>query len=507
MLQMNEINKIKKASNLQEKSRNEIALEFRRSWATVDKYTKATSFELKDRGKRSRNRTVVTDEVINKIKEFIDDEILRNVNRKQRYTSVYIFKRLKMDGIYSGSERQIRKHIRAIREEKKQLLKKNPSFLELHFKHGHYLQFDHGEATLVINGIEIQGYLFTASAPGLVLRYCQFFQTKEGLSWAEFHENTFKYFGGVFENCMYDNDSALVVPSTREHTKIFNDVMAHYDFKVILCNKAAGWEKGSVENSVGYCRRNFLAGKPEFKSMEEINSHLEAESRKDTAEGKHYQTGEPLSNGLDVLKTTLKELKPAHEWFSINDMQVDSQQTVKFKRFRYSVPEKFVGSTVKVLTSISKIKIFDMEDKLIHIHSRHYLEEHDSLVIEHYYDQLARKPGAFNFAKVVHQHQFSTDLQNLQGRLHTIKEKLDKHPDTEFIEVLKLRKGATKDEFEMAIKLSLSYGGVTSNAVGSIIRQLQIDQTPTDCPIGSLSAVCQINIENDYNLEQYNQLL
>jgi hypothetical protein len=100
---------------------------------------------------------VITDEVIKKIEEFIDDEILRKVHRKQRYRSVYIFKQLKKDGTYKGSERQIRKAIRKIRAEKRQHLKDNPSFLELNFKQGHYLQFDHGEATVEISGIEIKG--------------------------------------------------------------------------------------------------------------------------------------------------------------------------------------------------------------------------------------------------------------------------------------------------------------------------------------------------------------
>ena len=46
------------------------------------------------------------------------------------------------------------------------------------------------------------------------------------------------------------------------------------DFTDIFCNPNSGHEKGSVENKVGYLRRNMLVPVPEFKDMNEFNKEL-----------------------------------------------------------------------------------------------------------------------------------------------------------------------------------------------------------------------------------------
>src|SRR5690606_4724053 len=45
----------------------------------------------------------------------------------------------------------------------------------------------------------------------------------------------------------------------RELTDMFRAFQWHYRFQPIFCNVGRGHEKGSVENKVGYVRRNFLS--------------------------------------------------------------------------------------------------------------------------------------------------------------------------------------------------------------------------------------------------------
>jgi transposase len=47
------------------------------------------------------------------------------------------------------------------------------------------------------------------------------------------------------------------------------DFARHQGFKVAPCNVAAGWEKGRVENGVGYVKKNLLNGLalPDFCAM------------------------------------------------------------------------------------------------------------------------------------------------------------------------------------------------------------------------------------------------
>ena len=53
-------------------------------------------------------------------------------------------------------------------------------------------------------------YLFVASVPGTTLRYCQLFACKSREAWGEFHERTFRMFGGIFSKVIYDNDTVLI---------------------------------------------------------------------------------------------------------------------------------------------------------------------------------------------------------------------------------------------------------------------------------------------------------
>ncbi|WP_186725966.1 transposase [Rummeliibacillus sp. SL167] len=66
----------------------------------------------------------------------------------------------------------------------------------------------------------------------------------------------------------------------------FLALQTHYLFKAEFCNVRSGNEKGRVEGSVGYVRRNALVPEPEVQSLNELNDYLkewclkEAENKK-----------------------------------------------------------------------------------------------------------------------------------------------------------------------------------------------------------------------------------
>ena len=125
MLRMDEINKIRKDYFVNNLNPHQIAMKYGRSWATINEYITLSEDNVKKRGQRpGRKASVVTSEVIVAIEGFLQDEITKKVHRKQRYTSKYIFTKLKEDGIYKGSERTLRKSIRSSRDNLKQNKKK-----------------------------------------------------------------------------------------------------------------------------------------------------------------------------------------------------------------------------------------------------------------------------------------------------------------------------------------------------------------------------------------------
>ena len=69
----------------------------------------------------------------------------------------------------------------------------------------------------------------------------------------------------------FDNTSTIVTRimknGGRELTDKFLRFREHYGFSCRFMNPESGWEKGNVENKVGYARRNFLVPVPHFTNL------------------------------------------------------------------------------------------------------------------------------------------------------------------------------------------------------------------------------------------------
>jgi len=470
---MDEINKIRKAYSNGE-SKNALAKKFNRSWDTINRIVEATHEELVNRGKRkSRKRSVITEEVIKEIKCYLEEEKKKNVRRKQRYTAHVIYRELKEKGIYKGQLRQLQTAVKEIRDRLSQT--KEASYLPLEFALGSMLQVDHGEADIEVAGIRYSGYLFVASVPGYTLRYCQWYPKKASEFWGAFHERMFLFFGGTFSEITYDNDKVLIskiTGSKKEQTTFSIFLEEHYNFTSRFCNPASGNEKGAVENAVGFCRRNYLSGYRKFSSFDEVNIYLEECCNKEIETGTHYKSNEALSDLFVQLQECLNPLPPKKLWGKKSQCRVNSYQLVSVSGKEYSVPEKYVGTFVEVLKTAFTIHIFK-ENEEIAQHPRIY-EKSSSLLLEHYLDQLAVKPLALWDCQAVQRHDFDPDLLKVWEYLST--RYSQKESNREFIRILLLGRKYGKEVLKMAASLSLEYNAVSSDAVENIIHQLNSKQ-------------------------------
>lgn len=478
MLIMDEINKIRKSFFTHGLTRAAIAKKYNRSWDTVNRLVNMERDELENRGKRPRrSRQVMTEEVIEAIKKYLDEEEEKCVKKKQKYTGLQIFRELTEKKIYSGSRRRMHEVISILRQERGQASK--PTFLPLDFPAGSALQVDHGEADVEIDGVRIKGYLFVASVPGQVLRYCQIFPTKASEAWGEFHERAFDFFGGVFPRVIYDNDTVLVkriIGKKRKQTSFSLSLEEHYGFESHFCNVASGNEKGAVENGVGYCRRRFLAGYPTFESFKGANDLLASCCQKDIENGVHYKTQENLAELFQKTQEKLTPLPLRKKWCRWTHCRVDQCQLINIDRHQYSVPERFVGCSMRVAVTIGEIEVFDGNDQVA-IHKRQYGKK-DALQIDHYLDQLLKKPAAFSYAKVVKQNNFHPKLQEMWSRLS---EKYgNKEANRQFVSILLLRRQWTQEDLIVGVEKALEWGSVDYAAVDHIIRQNQMSGSASD---------------------------
>lgn len=501
---MDEISKIIKDYNKNSMSVEAIARKYNRSWATVNTYISLSDEAIRQRGIRNRANSVITEEVIKEINIFLDDEKEKKVHRKQRFTATYIYNNLKKRSVYKGGKKHLSDVIRGLRNSRNQQKKRVKSHLELDFEFGKYLQVDHGPADIELNSKRVNGYLFVVSVPGTSLRFCQFYLTKASEAWGEFHQVVFSFFQGVFEFCIYDNDSVLKIPSTKKETAFAKELQSYYDFKAIYCNPGQGNEKGSVEGSVGYCRRNFMAGLPVVNSIEEYNVKLKNECIKHISTSTYYKDDRPLIELKSELIEHLMPLPTTKVWGKWYDLQVDKFQCIRIHGYRYSVPERYIDQSLKTHVSLFAVSIYDKDDELIIKHKRFFTEDHDSLLLEHFLDQLQRKPTSVSYAKVLKQADLSKNIKTIRDKLL---DRLElREANLEFIKILQLQKTTSIENFEYALEISLCYGGISSDAVTSNIKTLQNSLVTPEIKAEELVESCQIDLSKQFNLSQYDSL-
>jgi transposase len=476
---MDEINKIRKRYFDKEESVNSIANSLNRSWETINSIIKTPRDELELRGKRPNRRPqVLTDEVVSLVESYLDQEKALGVKRKQRFTSKKIFNDLKERQLYAGSRRSLYSLVSRLRMERGQAAPKG--FLPLEFKPGSTLQVDHGEVDCIIDGKRRTAYLFVCSVPGCGLRFCQLYPVKSQEAWGAFHEEMFTFWAGIFGKVVYDNDSVLVKKVFgAEHlqTNFSLALEEHYGFSSHFCNVSSGHEKGAVENGVGFCRRNFLAGCPSYSSWKDANSFLKKCCESDIQKGHHYKTGEPLESLLTKAQEILHPCLPARTWRKWLDCRVDKYQLITVGKHQYSTPERFVGAQVRVSLSLFIIEIFHADD-LVACHARSFEVNGSSFMLDHYLDQLQSKTSALWDCKVVHKHNFAPEFLELWSRLYQRHEL--KSANREFVNVLLLGRRYSHNELRTGISLALECGAVACDAIENIVRQLTADVSYTN---------------------------
>jgi hypothetical protein len=101
----------------------------------------------------------------------------------------------------------------------------------------------------------------------------------------EAHELAFRYFGGVFRLCRYDNlksaVKAILRGKRREEAARFIAFRSHGHFEVDFCTPGAGHEKGGVEGEQGYFRRNHWVPVPQAEHLQALTAQVLTACRQD----------------------------------------------------------------------------------------------------------------------------------------------------------------------------------------------------------------------------------
>jgi transposase len=268
MITLEQYEQIRRMHYLEEKSGREIARLLGISRQTVAKALQtehAPEYTLKKPREAPR---------LGPYQEHLDKLLEENgrLPKKQRYTGHKLFELLQAQG-YAGSESSVQMY--AVRWRKAHT--RPATFLPLEFEPGQDGQVDWGEAQVILDGVQQKVYVFVMHLSYSRRTFVMAFPASKQEAFFYGHVRAFEHVGGVPHRLSYDNLSSAVKPliegRVREEQRAFVAFRSHYLFASHFCTPAQGHEKGGVEGSVGFSRRNFLVPMPRVASFEELNRH------------------------------------------------------------------------------------------------------------------------------------------------------------------------------------------------------------------------------------------
>ncbi len=204
--------------------------------------------------------------------------------RKQRHTARRVWERLVDEDGADVAESTVRRYVRASRRELH--LDHVDVAIVAHHDPGDEAQVDFGLSDVFIAGERTQVAVFELrlSHSGVAVHVA--FGSEGQEAFLEGHVTAFARLGGVPARIRYDNARALVARVLRGRDRIeterFVALRSHYGFDSSYCEpgERGAHEKGGIEGEVGRQRRRFFVPIPRVKSLADLNARLEDADRR-----------------------------------------------------------------------------------------------------------------------------------------------------------------------------------------------------------------------------------
>lgn len=452
MMTLEQYEQIRRMYHVQEKSGRQIARELGISRHTV---SRALQLEQPPAYTLSRPRSAP---VLGPYQQRLEQLLTENqrLPKKQRYTAHKLFELIQAEG-YSGSEAGVQMY--AVRWRKTH--RRPATYLPLEFEPGQDAQIDWGQAQVILKGERITVQVFVMHLCYSRRTFVMTFPASKQEAFFYGHVCAFEFFGGVPHRLSYDNLSAAVKPlmqgHIREEQRAFIAFRSHYLFEAHFCTPAQGHEKGGVEGSVGFSRRNYLVPMPRVTSFEELNQQLVQHCLRDDVRVVDRQ---PMSIG-ETWKREQPLLRPlpkrAFDCCVTRQVHLNGYSQVTYETNRYSVPVEQARSELVLKAYPFHVEIRSTQGVLA-VHPRCFGHKQDVFDPLHYLSLLEQRPGALHYAKPLRQwrEHWPESYHVLLARLR------EQWPEgrgiKEFIQVLRLHQQYPASEIEQAVEQALAYG-------------------------------------------------
>jgi transposase len=417
--------------------------------------------------------TPVRDQVLPHIEGWLQENVrLQHRAPKQRWTAHRMWVELRQMGI-AAAESTVRQLVRERRVARREVAKAK-AYVPLSFAPAERGEMDFGHAVVRLAGQERQIPFLAARLRSSGAMFLAVFPTERqdafllGQRWA------FEFWGGVPRSVVYDNLKPAVAHILRGHSRQEQQAFRHfhsvYGFEAVFANPHAGWEKGSVENLVGYARRTYFVPIPEAASFEELHALLLRQ-----CQGDQQRVMAGRTNAIaDLLAAERPLLTPLPEYpvevGEIREVVVRSTGRVRFESNDYSVPVRYVGSRLTLKADPFALRLFAGAEEVA-VHARSYLRGHVIEDFRHYVPLFLEKPFAVPFASAVRNGALPPAWDAYRQRLVTEREALGRHDGNhEFARILHLCLSHSVAEVGAALDLAAESRRYSADAVRQLLQ-------------------------------------
>jgi len=199
--------------------------------------------------------------------------------------------------------------------------------------------------------------------------------------WLMAHRRAFEFFGGVPRKVMVDNCKTAVTGRRPGREPEINGsyllFAQRYGFEIVPCGVRKPWEKGRVENAVGYVRKSFLAGR-RLEEFETLKLALRRWLDETANQRDHNATGtRPADLFAKDERPALRPLPAIPHPCAVRRVAVaDSRFRVAVDGNKYSLPSAFAGRQVEVALRDDLVSLYHGHE-LVAEHPRCYDRKQD----------------------------------------------------------------------------------------------------------------------------------
>lgn len=298
------------------------------------------------------------------------DYLINQLKAFPALSAVKLARRLReRAGELAVSDRSIRRYVQALKQKvaSGQLRYYEPVTESVP---GVQCQVDPGELRgVMIGGLERVLYFVVFVLSCSRLMYVSVaFRPLDTARFIQMHDEAFRYFGGVTEECIYDQTKMVVINEQyRELTlnQRFHQYATTAGFRIHACEGYDPESKGKVESGVKYVKRDCFYGET-FQEEEGVRRHLHdwleavANVRLHGTTGQHprphFEALERCQLKPYLVPQSLLQTAPCTE-----TRQVDKTGLISWQANKYSVPMAWQQSRVGVSAQEHQLLIHDLE--------------------------------------------------------------------------------------------------------------------------------------------------